>query len=320
MGKTLRLLILFILLPLQAFAWEPTKPITVVLGFAPGSGNEISFRGVSSIIQKKNPKIDFVIEHRPGADSNLGTNHFATLPADGHYISVPSQQGTFVTAEIWHKDTIKFDPFEFEFVTTIAESPLCLVAKIGSPVNTVPQLISTLKNPNRDINFAVGGGAHKVAYEYLTENVNASSKVQAVLYKGPLQAVLGVASGDAEFGIMPIAVAQPLIQSGKVALIGIAGEKKVKAFADAPLLKDYVPGLVVNAGWVIVLPKGTSKEIVQWYVDNFVPAIKSKEAQEFFDRNLMNVNESQLGPEGSKKGMLKLREKWQPIVRKMKPD
>ena len=320
MVKALQLLILALLIPLNSFAWEPTKPITVVLGFAPGSGNEVSFRGMAAIIQKKNPKIDFIIEHRPGADSVLGTNHFSAQAPDGYTISVPSQQGTFVTASIWNKDIVKFDPFEFEFVTTIAESPLCLVARPNSVVNTVPELIASLKNPNRDINFAVGGGAHKVAYEYLTENVGSGNRVQAVMYKGPLQAVMGVASNDTEFGIMPIAIAQPLIQSGKVKLIGIAGEKKVSAFPDTPLLKDFVPGLVVNAGWVIVLPKGTPKEIVQWYVDTFVPVIKSKEAQEFFDRNLMTVNESQLGPTGAKNGMMRLRDKWTPIVKRMKVD
>jgi tripartite-type tricarboxylate transporter receptor subunit TctC len=322
MVKTIRLIILSILLTaVNAFAWQPTKPIRVILGFTPGSGNEVSFRGVEAVLQKQYPNLNFIIEHRPGVDSIIATNYFAKQPADGYTISIPSEQGTFVTALVWNKPVVQFDPFEFEFVTSIAQSPLCLVAKIDSPVNTVSELIETLKNPNRNINFAVGGGAHQVAYEYLTDSINAtSSRLQAVKFKGPNPAVLSVASGETEFGIMPIAIARPLIEGKKVKLIGIAGDRKMPAYPNTPLLKDFVPGLVVNAGWVIVLPKETPKEIVNWYVNAFVPAIRSAEAKVYFDNNLMIVNENQLGPEKAKNAMINLRDKWQPIVRKMKVD
>jgi tripartite-type tricarboxylate transporter receptor subunit TctC len=59
------------LIATAAHAWEPTKPITAVVGFAPGSGNELSFRGISSIIEKSNPKISFVVENRPGGDGTI---------------------------------------------------------------------------------------------------------------------------------------------------------------------------------------------------------------------------------------------------------
>ena len=322
MVKTIRFIILSLLLTaLNAFAWEPTKPIRVILGFTPGSGNEVSFRGVEAVLQKQYPNINFVIEHRPGVDSVLATNLFAKLPADGHAISIPSEQGTFVTAEIWNKQAMEFNPFEFEFVTSIAQSPLALIARISSPVNTVAELVETLKKPNRNIDFAVGGGAHKVAYEFLTETIKADeTKVQSVLYRGPNPAALAVASNQTEFGIMPVAIAQPLITGGKVKLIALAGDRKLSAYPNTPLLKDTVPGLVVNAGWVIVLPKGTPKEIVNWYVNAFVPAIRSPEAKVYFDNNLMIVNENQLGPEKAKNAMINLRDKWQPIVRKMKVD
>ena len=84
---------------LTAYAWEPTKPVTAVIGFAPGSGNELSFRGISSIIEKANPKINFIVENRPGADGTIGMNHFIKLPNDGHHIYIASHQGIWVTAD-----------------------------------------------------------------------------------------------------------------------------------------------------------------------------------------------------------------------------
>ena len=185
------------LLSFSVYAWEPTKPVTVLIGQAPGAGNEVSFRAVSSIIEKQNPKINFVILNKPGADGNIAANMLTEAAPDGYTISVPSLQGQFVTAEIWHKEVIKYNPLDWELITVIAKSPLCLVARPNSTVNTVPEFLTAMKSSNRNINIAVGGGAHKVAHSYVMEKVKSdNAKVQTVMYKGPLQAVTGVASGD----------------------------------------------------------------------------------------------------------------------------
>ena len=76
-------LLLLLLLPMSVWAWEPVKPVAVVVGFAPGSGNELAFRQASSIVQKNNPKVVFVIENKPGADAVISQNHMMTVPADG---------------------------------------------------------------------------------------------------------------------------------------------------------------------------------------------------------------------------------------------
>ena len=67
-------LLLALLLPLLAFAWEPKRSVTVVFPNGPGAGNEISFRFVANIVEKKTGAT-FVSEHRPGADGNIAMNH-----------------------------------------------------------------------------------------------------------------------------------------------------------------------------------------------------------------------------------------------------
>ena len=93
-------LLLALLLPLLALAWEPRRPVTVIFPNGPGAGNEISFRFVASIVEKKTGAT-FVSEHRPGADGNIAMNHFATVPADGHTVAVPACQSNWVTGDIW---------------------------------------------------------------------------------------------------------------------------------------------------------------------------------------------------------------------------
>jgi len=131
-------------LSVSAYAWEPTKPINVLVGFAPGSGNEISFRGVSSILEKLNPKINFVIENKPGADGVVAMNEFIKKPADGYNIYVPSHQGIWVTSEFFNKPAVKYTLDDFEYVVTIAKSPLAIIAYSGSTVNSVHELLEKI--------------------------------------------------------------------------------------------------------------------------------------------------------------------------------
>ena len=303
---------------LTAHAWEPTKPITAVIGFAPGSGNELSFRGISSIIEKANPKINFIVENRPGGDGTIGMNHFVKLPNDGYHISVPSHQGVWVTADFANPENKKYTLDDFEYVVTLAKSPLAIIANSASTVNTPREFLDRVKNTDKPLNIAAGSGAHKLAYEYMMYNIKGNrSLVKTIPYKGPAQAGQDVAGGHVEFGIIPVAVANTLLQSGKIKIIALCSEYKIDAIKDVPLMKDLVPGMNVYAAWGIVLPKNTDKEIIDWYVTNFTNAIRSNEGQRFLRENLMFAEPKEQTPQGFKASMMQLREKWVPIIKEV---
>ena len=78
-----RLLLALLLASSTAFAWEPTKPVTVIVGNTPGAGNEIAFRKLAEIVQKKNPKFVYVVSNIPGADSVVANNKFVEADPDG---------------------------------------------------------------------------------------------------------------------------------------------------------------------------------------------------------------------------------------------
>lgn len=316
-----RLIALLLALPLAAFAWTPTKPVTVVFPNGPGAGNEISFRIVAKIVEERNNAFKWAPEYKPGADGNIGMNYFNTLPADGHHVAMPSCQSTFVTAEIWYADSVKFDAMAWEGVANIGKSPLAFYARTKSDIDTPKKLMDEVRAGSRPINFAVGGAAHKLAVEYFVAGVKpAKDTVETSLYKGPAQAMADVVAGHFEFGVFPIAVGAPMVQAGKLKLIGIAGEVAMPGFEKTPLMKDYIPNLNVYACWNLMLPKGTPREVQDWYRDNFVPAIRSQESKEQFDRNFIFITPSEHSPEGIRAGMTRLRQQWQPFARKIKPE
>jgi tripartite-type tricarboxylate transporter receptor subunit TctC len=271
---------------------------------------------------KQNPGVSFFVETRPGADAAVASNAFMTAPSDGLHLMVPSHMSLFVTNDIWQKDIKRFEYNSFKPVVTLGKSPLVLVASSKSTVNTPQEFVKYITN-GKSVNIAVGGGAHRMAYEYIIMKIRADSRqVQSVSFNGPAPAVQSVASYDGrtgtEFGIMPIAVARPLIEAGKVRPIGLTGGPKLKALPNVPLLSDVVPGLRVYAGWTVVLPPQTPNTIVDWYVDRFSRAILSKEYQDWAEQNYIIIDRDELNPRGVMAYAEELRTAFAPIARNIK--
>jgi hypothetical protein len=311
--------VLLAMAAVSAQAWTPTKSIVVVVPNAPGAGNEIAFRILAQQVEKKTGA-NFVFDYRPGAFDTIAMNHFNTLPADGYHIAVPSCQSTYVAAEIWYANSVRFNAMDFVPVTNMGKSPLGFYARTTSDTDTPEKLIAEVRSGKRPLNFAVGGAAHRLAVEYMVAGVRPSKDtVETVMYKGPAQAMNDVLAGQVEFGVFPVAVGAPLIKSGKIKLIGIAGEKNIPGLEKAKLMKDYVPNLNVYACWNLILPKNTPQDVQDWYRDAFIPALNSKETQDRYNEQFIFITANEQTPQGVRAAMHRLREQWQPFARKINP-
>ena len=317
-----KLLAILALIPALAFAWEPTKPVTVIVGNTPGAGNEIAFRKLAEIVQKQNPKFVYVVQNIPGDDSTIANNRFLDAVNDGHTINLPSHMSSYVTNDIWQKNIKKYNYDTFVDVLTMGKSPLVLVASAKSDVNTPEQFIRLIRTATSPVNIAIGGGAHRTAFEYLMDRGRGNrDQVKHVSFNGPQPAVQSVASYDGktgtEFGIMPIAVAKALVDAGKVKPIGFTGTRKMAQFPNVPLLNTVAPGINVYAAWSIQLPPNTDKEIVAWYQKAFSEAVRSKEYAEWREIQVVFYAEDELTPQGLKKHMDDLRTTFIPVLSKI---
>jgi len=230
---------------------------------------------------------------------------------------------SYVTNDIWEKKVKKYNYDSFIDVLTMGKSPLVLVAGAKSQVVTPIDFIRYIHTSTKPINIAVGGGAHRTAYEYLIESAHGDRDlITPVRFNGPAPAVQSVASFDpkfagTEFGIMPIAVAKPLVDAGKVRAIGFTGTRTMPQYPDVPLLNTVAPGINVYAAWSIQLPPNTPKEIVDWYQKTFSAAIRSKEYKEWRDINVVFYVEDELTPAGLRKQMDSLRTTFLPVLSKI---
>ena len=317
-----RLLLLLFMLPVMALAWEPTRPVTVVIGNAPGAGNEIAFRKLSQIINRTNKKLTFVVENRAGADSVIAMNHMMTVTPDGHTIAAFNHMSQYVTQDIWQRNVKRYEYNSFEDVLTIGKSPLVLVAMSTSAVNTPDEFATLLRTTQHPVFVAVGSGAHRITLEYLMMKTGGNKNlVKHIAFNGPAQALNSVAGAQGtEFGILPLAVARPLIEAGRVRAIGITGDRKVAQMPNVPLLRMIAPGISVFAAWNLVLPPRTDRVIVDYYADLFARAINTAEYQEWMDQNLIFVDSRELDPDGLRQHAQELRKTFLPLANQINPN
>ena len=301
----------------SAWAWQPSQPVTVLIGFGPGSGNEVSFRAVAQQVEEATGA-KFVVQNQAGADSVLSLNNLVDARPDGHTINIASQQNTWVMGDVMYSKVMRFTPDSFAYTVNIARSPLVIIAPATSAVNTPQDLVTLLETTQQPVSFAVGSSSHRLAYEYLVQNTRSRRDlVQSVNYRGPAQAGADVAGGQVEFGIIPAAIAYTLVSSGRVKIVGICGEQRLAKIPTVPLMNTVVPGLNVYAGWGILLPRDTAPDVVAWYVTHFGAAIRSERSRRFFEDNLMFMNEQDLTPQGYRTNMMELRRVWLPIASRM---
>jgi len=290
------------------------------VGNAPGAGNEIAARKLSDIVQKNNPRFSYVVQNMPGADSVISMNHFLTVAPDGHTVAIPSHMSTYVTNDIWEKSVKKFEFNSFTDVLTIGKSPLCLVASSHSKIRTPQEFVKLVQSTTRPISVAVGGGAHRTTFEYLMLKGNGNKElVRTIKFNGPAQALQSVAQFDGnlgtEFGIMPIAIAKTLADSGRVHVIGLTGERRMPQIPTVPLLRDATPGINVFAAWTLALPPNTPADIVEWFQKAYSTAARSSEYREWLDAQIIFIEEKELTPTGVRKHAEELRAAFLPVLK-----
>jgi tripartite-type tricarboxylate transporter receptor subunit TctC len=272
--KKLLLLTVLGLAPFLTHAWQPSKPVNVVIAYGPGSGNEVLFRKASQIVSQKHP-VNFVLEFKPGANELVGINHFATAPADGYTLYSPGVGVWFATA-VWYKKQMMQDPVEWETVISLAEAPIAVFASTTSTVSN-PSQFSTALRSGRKIDVGVGAPVMALAYEYMARETKSTGS-QRVMYNSPAAVAQAVASNQIEFGIAPLSVANELAKAGKLKIVGITGNQKFNDYT--PLTTEF-KGLTLVAHAGLVLPKGTPKPIVEYYRTVFTEAITTPEYQDF---------------------------------------
>jgi tripartite-type tricarboxylate transporter receptor subunit TctC len=237
----------------------PTRPVRIVVGFAPGGTTDIVARLIGQRLSERLGQ-QFIIENRPGASTNVATESVARAPADGYTLLTV---GTTSAINATLHDKLSFNlNRDFAMVAGLNRSPLVLEVHPSVPVNTVPDFIAYAKaNPRKFsmASFGTGSISH-VAGEMF--KIATGVDMIHVPYGGSGPMLIDLLSGQvqAAFDNLPASIEH--IRAGKLRALAITSATRSDVLPNIPTLADFLPGYEASAFIGIAAPKNTPDAIV----------------------------------------------------------
>jgi tripartite-type tricarboxylate transporter receptor subunit TctC len=237
----------------------PTRPVRIIIGFAPGGVVEIVARLIGQSLSERLGQ-PFIIESRPGAASNIATEAVVRAPPDGYTLLVVSSANA-INATLYDKLNFVFLR-DIAPIASIIHHPFVMVVNPSVPAKTVPEFIAYAKaNPGK-LTMASGGigAATHLAGELF--KVMTSVDIVHVPYRGLAASLTDLLGGQVQvtFASVPSSVAY--IKAGRLRALAVTSAKRLEALPDLPTVGEFVPGYETSLWLGLGAPKGTSAEII----------------------------------------------------------
>ena len=237
----------------------PTRPVRLVVGFAPGGGNDITARLVGQWLSEHLGQ-PIVIENRPGAATNIATEAVVNAAPDGYtLLFVPPTAA--INATLYEKLNFNFIR-DFAPIAGIIRIPDVMVVNPSVPARTVREFIAYAKaNPGK-INFASPGIGTTVHLSGELFKMMTGVDMVHVAYKGSAPSLTDLIGGQVQvsFATMPAAI--EFVRTGKLRALAVTTATRSAALPDVPTVGEFVPGYEVSSWYGISARKGTPAEFI----------------------------------------------------------
>ena len=235
----------------------PSRPVQMIVGFPAGSAPDIIARLAAQWLADKLGQ-NFLVENRPGAGSNIGTELVVKAQPDGYTIICDVLTNVLNTALYQH---LSFDFMrDIAPVSPIANAPYVILVTNALPVKTVPEFIAYAKaNPGK-INMASGGiGTSSHIFGVLFMTMAGIDMVHVPYRTNYMSDLIG---GQVQAVINPIPQSMEFVKSGKVRALAVTTKTRLDALPDLPTAAEFVPGYEALGWYGIGAPKATPADIV----------------------------------------------------------
>jgi tripartite-type tricarboxylate transporter receptor subunit TctC len=264
----------------------PTRPITFVVGFAPGGGADVFARALAEATKSSLPQ-PLVVENRPGAGGTAANAYAAGRPADGYTILFAHAGSSIITPTISNQPTLKWDAFEP--IARIHAEEEWLLVHPDAPWKTIDQLVAHAKaNPKkvRVAGSAIGGID---SFVILSWKKAVGIDVEYIPHEGGGPATLAFLGKNAEVLVGNVSEYFQHIEAKKMVPIAVASEKRSSIFPDVPTLKEKGSDVVMVQWRSVLATAGTPADRIQILAEAFQKAMAA-ESWKTFNKNAKAVD------------------------------
>ncbi|HSU63443.1 MAG TPA: tripartite tricarboxylate transporter substrate binding protein [Burkholderiales bacterium] len=255
----------------------PSRPITLVVPYTPGTGIDIIARTVAPRLTER-WKEPVIVDNKPGASGNIGAAIVAKAPPDGYTMMVTVN--TFTITPALYK-SIPYDPVkDFAPVGRVANGNVALVTNPAVlPVKNLEELKAAARTRKLNYSSPGNGTPQHLAVELLKQRLGID--ILHVPYKGAAQALTDLLGGQVQLAVLPVHTALPHARAGKLTVIAVSGERRSVLAPDSPSFAELgLANLDIDLYFWIAGPAGLPPEIVQKWNQEIASILSAPEVRE----------------------------------------
>ncbi len=294
----------------------PTKPVTIVVPLAAGSGMDSLVRLYADKLQTALGK-PVVVENRPGAALMLAAAAVAAAPADGYTLLVSTSSAMAINPILYKK--VNYDHVkDFVPISFYVKSPMILIVNPDLPVKTVPDLIKHLKDSKTPLSYSSPGAgvAQHLSMEYMKKRFGVD--VTHVPYKNTPQSIQDIAAGHVHLGFAEAGASLPLIRDGKLRALAVSATSRLPSLPDVPPFSEAAsaPDFEAVSWHMLFAPAATPKPIVERLHKEMKKIMADPEMVKLTEKiGLIPVDTPDVA--GIEKYLASEREKWGSLVKQL---
>jgi tripartite-type tricarboxylate transporter receptor subunit TctC len=238
----------------------PARPVHLVVGFAPGSTSDILARLMAQWLSEQLGQ-QFVVENRPGAGANIGTEAVVKATADGYTL--------LMVAPVAAINATLYENLNYNFlrdmmpVAGVVRVPNVVEVNPSVPVKTIPELIAYAKANPGTLSFAsagIGTASHLAGQMF---NAMTGVNIQHVPYHGDGPAIIDLIGGQVQVGFATMTASIGHIRAGQLRPLAVTTAERSDVLPDIPCVSDFVPGYEASSWFGIAAPKATPVEVIE---------------------------------------------------------
>ena len=257
----------------------PTKPIRLIVGFAPGGGADTTARAIGNKLGDLVGQ-QIIVDNRPGASGNIATELVARAAPDGYTILMGTIAALAINPTLY-RGKLPFDPLrDLAPIIQAVDSTNILSLHPSVPANSVKELIALAKT--KQLNYGstgVGGAAHLAAELF---NTMAGTKMTHVPYKGGAPVMIDLIGGQIQVVFATAATAVPQIKSGKIKGLAVTTAKRSSMMPNLPTIAEAgLPGYESNNWYGLLAPAKTPRPIIMRLNQEITKVLAMPDVKEF---------------------------------------